>query len=271
MSKLIAIDNGHGLNTAGKRCPDDSMREWQFNHTTAKYLKEELEYNGFKVLMVSDTQADTPLATRVETINKAKADMSISIHANAFQGSYWGDANGIETFAYSSTSKGNTIAKLVQAELIKATGLRDRGVKYNSLYMTRKPNCPAILCECGFMDNLKEANLLKSDDYRRKCAKAMCKGICKYYGATYKEKKNNDVKIEPPKTDKEFKQYLARCTTDNLNCRKGAGANFEVERQINKGTVITIVGEKMNGNTKWLLAKSNYYVSASYMEFIRYI
>jgi uncharacterized protein YgiM (DUF1202 family) len=58
---------------------------------------------------------------------------------------------------------------------------------------------------------------------------------------------------------------------DNLNCRKGAGTNFEVERQINKGTVITTVGEKMNGNTKWLLAKSNYYVSASYMEFIRYI
>lgn len=232
MSKLIAIDNGHGLNTAGKRCPDDSMREWQFNHTTAKYLKEELEYNGFKVLMVSDTQADTPLATRVETINKAKADMSISIHANAFQGSYWGDANGIETFAYSSTSKGNTIAKLVQAELIKATGLRDRGVKYNSLYMTRKPNCPAILCECGFMDNLKEANLLKSDDYRRKCAKAMCKGICRYYGATYKEKKNNDVKIEPPKTEtSDGTMYRVICGSYS----KKANAQDQVDKLKAKG------------------------------------
>ena len=94
------------------------------------------------------------------------------------------------------------------------------------------------------------------------------------YGYNWDWFKNSCVekpKVEPPKTDKEFKQYLARCTTDNLNCRKGAGTNFEVERQINKGTVITIVGEKMNGNTKWLLAKSNYYVSASYMEFIRYI
>ena len=268
MSKLIAIDNGHGLNTAGKRCPDDSMREWQFNYATAKYLKEELEYNGFTTLMVSDTSVDTPLATRVTRINNAKADMSISIHANALQDTQWVTANGIETFAYSSTSKGNTIAKLVQEELIKATGLRDRGVKYNTLYMTRKPNCPAILCECGFMDNLKEANLLKSDDYRRKCAKAMCKGICRYYGITYKDK--DVVTVEQPKPN-EFKSYLARCTADGLNCRKGAGTSYGIETQINKGVVITIVEEKINGSTKWLKAKSGYWVSAKYMEFIRYV
>ena len=69
----------------------------------------------------------------------------------------------------------------------------------------------------------------------------------------------------------EFKPYLARCTTNELNCRKGAGVNYEVERQIDKGVVITIVEEKMNGSTKWLKAKSGYWVSAKYMQFIRYI
>ena len=68
-----------------------------------------------------------------------------------------------------------------------------------------------------------------------------------------------------------FKPYLAKCNTDNLNCRKGAGTNYAVERQINKGTVITIVGEVMNGKTKWLKAKSGYFISATYMDFIRYI
>ena len=32
-----------------------------------------------------------------------------------------------------------------------------------------------------------------------------------------------DSKKEEPKKDKAFKQYIARCTTDELNCRKGPG------------------------------------------------
>lgn len=268
MSKLIAIDNGHGYNTSGKRVPDGSMREWEFNYATAKYLKEELENNGFRTVMVSDTRDDTSLATRVSKINNAKADMSISIHANANTGT-WNSANGIETFAYSSTSKGNAIAKLVQAELIKDTGLRDRGVKYDSLYMTRQPSCPAILVECGFMDNKNEAQLLKSDAYRRKCAKAMCKAICKYYGVTYKQQ---TVQSAPPKQENNingFKPYLAKCTATTLNCRKGAGTSYAVDRQITKGTVITIVEEVTVNGVKWLKSKSGYYVSGQYMEFVR--
>ena len=69
----------------------------------------------------------------------------------------------------------------------------------------------------------------------------------------------------------EFKPYLARCNTDNLNCRKGAGVSFEIERQIDKGVVVTIVEEKMNGSTKWLKTKSSYWVCAKYMDFVRYI
>ena len=69
----------------------------------------------------------------------------------------------------------------------------------------------------------------------------------------------------------EFKPYLAKCTTNELNCRKGAGTSYGIETQINKGVAITIVEEKMNGSTKWLKAKSGYWVSAKYMEFIRFI
>ena len=41
----------------------------------------------------------------------------------------------------------------------------------------------------------------------------------------------------------QFKQYIGRCTTDDLNCRKGPGTNYDVETQINKGVAITIVAE----------------------------
>ena len=69
----------------------------------------------------------------------------------------------------------------------------------------------------------------------------------------------------------EFKPYLARCTTNELNCRKGAGVSYGIERQIDKGVVITIVEEKMNGSTKWLKAKSGYWVASQYMQFIRFV
>lgn len=183
----IAIDNGHGKNTAGKRTPDDSMREWEFNYATAKYLNEELKYNNFKTLMVSDTSEDTPLKTRTNRANEAKVNVLVSIHANSYLGT-WGNANGIETFAYKPGITGDKIAKLVQEELIKATNLTDRGVKYNNLHITRESKMPAILCECGFMDNKKEAQLLKSDSYRKLCAKAICKGLCRYYKVDYKDK-----------------------------------------------------------------------------------
>ena len=254
MSKLIAIDNGHGYNTPGKRVPDNSMREWEFNYATAKYLKEELENNGFRTLMVSDTKEDTSLATRVSRINNAKADMSISIHANANTGT-WNSANGIETFAYSSTSKGNTIAKIVQSELIKATGLRDRGVKYNSLYMTRKPSCVAILVECGFMDNKTEAELLKSDAYRRKCAKAMCKAVCQYYGIPYKEITSSPIVNN--------KNYTVHGLVDVLHVRSGAGMSYAVTSTVKQGGVYTIVEEKngwgkLKSGTGWINLNSKY-------------
>jgi hypothetical protein len=38
------------------------------------------------------------------------------------------------------------------------------------------------LVECGFMDNRQEAALLKSDEYRRKCAKAIVVGLVETYG-----------------------------------------------------------------------------------------
>lgn len=183
----IAIDNGHGKNTPGKRVPDDSMREWDFNYATAKYLSEELKYNNFKTLMVSDTSEDTPLKTRTNKANNANVDILVSIHANAYLGT-WGDAHGIETFAYKSGTKGDKLAKLVQEELVKATSLTDRGVKYNNLHITRESKMTAILCECGFMDNKEEAALLKTDSYRRLCAKAICKGICRYFNISYKDK-----------------------------------------------------------------------------------
>lgn len=197
----IVIDAGHGYNTAGKRCPDGSMREWEFNNVVAKYVADELaRYVGVTTKFTHDTtgKTDVPLITRTKEANAWPADILVSIHANA-AGNVWSNANGIETFVYSLGSVNSVkLAKAVQTQLIAKTGRRDRGVKSGNLHMVRETKMPAILVECGFMDNREESALLKTDAYRRKCAEAIVEGIASVYGLKRKEEAattNKDVKV----------------------------------------------------------------------------
>lgn len=83
-----------------------------------------------------------------------------------------------------------------------------------------------------------------------------------------------DVKnyIDGNKDTGSFKQYIAKPTVDDLNCRKGAGVEYDVECTINKDVAITIVDEvKAKDGGIWLKAKSGYYVNKKYMKFVRYI
>lgn len=191
----IAIDDGHGMETAGKRTPAFSdgsvMRENEFNRAVVAYLHDELIRNGFSVVLTAPEDTDTSLATRVQRANEAHADYFVSVHANAF-GSGWNDANGVESFVYAlHDAKTTGLARCIQHELVQETGLRDRGVKENpTLYVLRKTTMPAVLCECGFMTNAAEAKLLKSDAYRKKCATSICKGICAFAGKVYQEEKS---------------------------------------------------------------------------------
>ena len=68
-----------------------------------------------------------------------------------------------------------------------------------------------------------------------------------------------------------FKQYIARCTADSLNCRKGPGTSYDKEGTLTKGVAITIVAEKTVDGTKWLQSKTGYWVSSKYMEFVKYV
>lgn len=199
MKTLIAIDPGHGMNTGGKRTPlfpDGSfMKEREFNKAVADLLQPLLERNGFDVINIAESDVDVPLATRTATANNSPiknkfnrpADYYISIHANAYgDGGSFNDANGMGTFIYKSIPDGaktETWAGIIQNHLVSATGLRNRGVKREDFHVIRETSMPACLVECGFMTNLEEAKLLRSDSYRRTVAEAISKGICDIFGS----------------------------------------------------------------------------------------
>lgn len=171
------IDAGHGPETAGKRSPDESLREFTFNEATAEFLKKLLIAEGFTVIFSHDQTRDVSLSERISLANKLKVDAFVSIHANAF-GSDWNESQGIETYTCLIASKTSTrMASYVQKALIMLTGRKNRGVKKADFAVLRETTMPAILVECGFMTNKEEANLLKSTNYQQQCAQAIFFGI----------------------------------------------------------------------------------------------
>lgn len=185
----IVIDAGHGPDTAGKRSPDGTLREYQFNSATARYLAGLLfDYQGIEILTVYEDGRDVPLTERTNKANSWGAHLYVSVHANANGNGGWDSANGIETFVYTTRpAAAVALANAVQRRLIAATGLLDRGVKSADFHVLRETNMTAVLVECGFMTNKAEAELLKSDDYRQKVAAALAAAIAETYGLTKKE------------------------------------------------------------------------------------
>jgi N-acetylmuramoyl-L-alanine amidase len=186
---IVVLDAGHGgrdskgiPTTPGKRSPD-GMLEYDFNSRVAEVMKAELEkYEGLSVYFTHESGRDVPLQERTGKANKLKADVFVSIHANANAG-VMGDHGGIETFVYTTKPKEATaLATKVQAELVKATGLRNRGVKYGNFHVLRETYMTAILIEHGFMDSKTDLPKLKSEEFRKLCAETNVKALAEFYG-----------------------------------------------------------------------------------------
>ncbi len=180
------LDAGHGYSTAGKRSPD-GMKEYEFTKVVANFAKQFLEnYENVTVYFAHSDDRDVPLQERTDKANQLKADIYVSVHANAY-GSDWNDANGIETYIHPRHSQQSAdLAQKIQRYLIISTGLKDRGVKTADFHVLRETNMPAVLIECGFYTNHKEAELLRSETYRRICADAIVKAISDQYNLTRK-------------------------------------------------------------------------------------
>jgi len=204
MSYLIAVDSGHGIETAGKRTPlipeewhgrkkGECIKEKEFNKPVAEFLIDALTRCGFHTLNISPGTKDISLKERYDTANQAKADILVSKHYNAHTGK-WGNANGIETIVSQYASKNTKkLATFIQEELVHTHLRTDRGVKTDiqqsgiNLAILRNASMPAVLTESGFMDNLTEAKTMLDVKFQKADAEATCRGICKYFGVSYIE------------------------------------------------------------------------------------
>lgn len=288
----IAIDSGHGSNTAGKRHPDD-YREHYSNTYMAFYLEQILSKNGMETLKTSWDDAivtddsDVALSTRQKQIKNFGADISVSIHANAYgDGKSYNSANGVETLYHSNSSyaaDSKNLAQKIQAQLIHGTKQSNRGVKTSNLAMC---NCKtmgtkaSVLVETAFMTNKTESDLLKTDAFCRECAKEIAQGIFDYLGVTGNINVSLDpangnvqssssaasspsVSLKSDSTSNKTQTFLVKVIVDDLNIRKGPGTNYPVAGRItNKGTY-TIVSEqngwgKLKSGAGWISISDKY-------------
>lgn len=193
----VAIDAGHGINTPGKRTPDGE-REWSFNDKVVRALISELnKYEGVSVLRTDDPtgKTDVSLSTRTNKANAWDADIYISIHHNANTGR-WGTWTGTETFTQTGVGgKAVQLAKLVQPELVKAYGLRNRGLKTANFHITRETKMPAILVEGGYMDSSIDIKKLRDDNVLKNAGIGVAKAVASYAKLKKKAVATSDAKV----------------------------------------------------------------------------
>lgn len=201
MKYIMFFDDGHGISTAGKRTPmlpgsTTFMHENEFNRAVVTLLLLFAQAtDGVTSFLTAPTDYDTSLSERTNYANKeleiiqtkyGKENVKaiyLSVHANAYKG-VWGTWGGEEIYYYPSSTEGEKLAKAIYKEMQKGSDLRNRGVKPRSLHMTKYPHMPSVLSESAFMDNLEEAKLLMSWDFRLECATEMFTGMCNYLEIT---------------------------------------------------------------------------------------
>ena len=178
----LALNAGHGLYTAGKRCTKaldpNETREWWLNDRIADGIEKILaEYDGIEVLRIDDTtgKKDISLTSRTATANKWGADLWFSIHHNASKEKIF-DGGGIVAFVHTSPSDESVEwQKAFYEAVIDATGLkgnRATPLAKKNLAELRLTKMPAVLMECGFMTSTVDVPIILSEDYAEKCAKA---------------------------------------------------------------------------------------------------
>ena len=219
----VVIDAGHGGHDPGAQA--NGINEAELVLDIAQRLEKLLlEHEGVDVVLTRRTDEFIPLEERTAIANREKADLFLSIHANASRRS---DARGVETYflnfatnpdaeivaARENSTSGQTmgtlpailraialnnkldesreLASIVQTHLVRKLrmqnkAVRDLGVKQAPFVVLIGAQMPSVLAEISFVTNKPEAALLKQAAYRQQIAQALYDGVVKYQASLKK-------------------------------------------------------------------------------------
>ncbi len=181
----IFINPGHALGgdpDPGAVNYDLGIRECDIAMTIGSLVANYLESAGewVRLLQSDNLMGEAWGPCVVEEANDWAADVFVSIHCNAFDGS----ARGTETLYFPGSESGRMLAGCIQAELYGTLFLldpdwSDRGLKERpDLAVLRHTDMPAVLVETAFIDNELDAYFLMH--YGEDIAGAIARGITDY-------------------------------------------------------------------------------------------
>lgn len=195
---MVIIDNGHGENTAGKRSPDNRLREYAYTREIAKRVHSVLSerLGADNVMLLTPETNDISLRERCKRANSlcwkhgASSVLLVSIHNNAAGADgKWHSARGWSAHvAHNASQRSKYLARKL-AQAAEENGLRVR--KYTpqqpffsqNLAICRDTLCPAVLTENLFQDNREDVDFLMSDEGKQTVTKVHVDGILSYIKA----------------------------------------------------------------------------------------
>jgi len=176
------VDPGHGGSQSGAISPDGKYLEKDINLSVARRLSDLLQSAGANAIMTRYSDAALGLAERPRLAGDMNADVFVSVHCNSI-----GVPNkiaGTETYYHMSDAVCRELATSVQAAVVEATGMTDRGPRSDSrvyanggFSVLRNATVPAILVELGYLDHWSDRTKLIDVEYQQRFAKGVMEGI----------------------------------------------------------------------------------------------
>ncbi len=189
--KTVVVDPGHGGMDPGKIGIND-VEEKEINLEISLMLRDKLEKQGIQVVMTRETDQGLydedssnkkvqDLQRRVELIHEEQPVCVVSIHQNSYPDA---SVKGAQVFYYEDSTEGKKLAKELQNALIAQVDPENhRQAKGNTTYyLLERTDVPLVICECGFLSNPEEAELLTDQAYQETLTDAIVSGILEYLG-----------------------------------------------------------------------------------------
>ena len=254
----IAVSEGHGLHTPGKRTPAGE-REWTFNNKMGQGFRSEiLKYEDVQIKLVSDPtgQRDTPLRERTDIANNWGADLYLSLHHNANTGK-WGTWTGTETYTYngSSNQKSINLAQVSNDAIVEVYKLRNRGLKRANFHEVRESRMPAALTEGGYMDSTIDIKVMRNDAQVVEAGRNIARKVAAEYGL---KKKAGAAPVKPSSKVDTTNAAIYRVQVGSYSSMANAVAFAKtVEDKTGFSTYIVDVGGKVRVQVGAFAVKAN--------------